>query len=149
MALAILAFVGIAASLQSLSWQVLTRLRYTRGTCRVVAADIVQVGDLHELRVAHQVEIDGQAFGRTENTEQFTPSYSDRKDAEESLLNYAVGTVHPCWYSPNDPAHNSVLVRRDMDTGTQSAVLAISLLIGAVGTKLIVGRSRVSQATQA
>jgi Protein of unknown function (DUF3592) len=131
--LAVLAAVIIAAAVQSLSWQIQTRLRFTKGHCRVVAADIVKVSNSYELRIAHQVEIEGRTYSRNENTEQHTPSYSNRQDAEESLAHYSVGSVHPCWYNAEDPTRYSVLVRRDMDTGVQFAILVLGLALGAGG----------------
>lgn len=108
----------------------------------MVAAEIVKVTNNFEIRVAHQVEIDGRAFGRSENTEQYTPSYNSRQEAEESLAQYAVGSVHPCWYDAKDPARSSVLIDRSMDTGFQFAVFAISLAVGALGIKLVSGSKR-------
>jgi hypothetical protein len=135
----LIAVVGVAASSRSLVWQLQTRLLYTQGTCRVVKAEIVQVSYSYELRVAHEVLIDGRGVGRSEYTEQDTPSYSSREDAEESLRNYAEGSVHPCWYYAPDPTWSSILVDRSMDTAMQIVVLLISLIIGAVGIKLIKG----------
>ena len=102
----------------------------------MVAADIVRVANSFELRIAHQVEINGRAFGRSENTEQDTPTYNSHAEAEKSLAKYAIGSVHPCWYDAQDPARSSVLVDRSMDTGFQLAVFAISLAVGALGIKL-------------
>jgi len=145
-ALTILAVVIVATALQSLGWQIQTMLRFTKGQCRVVAADIVKISHSYELRIAHQVEIDGRAYGRHENTEQHTPSYNNRKDAEESLAHYSVGSVHPCWYSAKDPARYSVLVRRDMDTGGQFVVLVLGLALGTGGIWLA-SRPRRSSST--
>jgi len=145
-ALTVLAAVVVAAAVQSLSWQLQTRLRFTKGQCRVVAAEIVKYSYSYELRIAHQVEIDGRAYGRHENTEQHTPSYNNRKDAEESLAHYSVGSVHPCWYNAKDPARYSVLVRRDMDTGGQFVVLVVGLTLGAGGIWLA-SRPRRSSST--
>lgn len=91
---------------------------------------------MFELRIAHQVEIDGQAYGRSENTEQYTPSYHTRQDAEEAISRYKIGSVHPCWYNAKDPARSSVLVDRSMDTEFQLIAFAISLAVGALGVKL-------------
>lgn len=135
--LLLLAAFGIAASVQSLSWQIQTRLLYVKGSCRVVAAEIVKVANSYELRIAHEVLIEGRGLGRTENTEQYTPSYNTRQEAEESIAKYSVGSVHPCWYYVKDPARSSVLVDRSMDTWTQAAVLCISLILGSIGAKLI------------
>ncbi|MGE0757138.1 MAG: DUF3592 domain-containing protein [Pirellulaceae bacterium] len=137
-----LAAIGLAAAIQSLSWQLQTRLRYTAGTCRVVAAEIVEASGNFELRIAHQVEAHGQVYPRNENTEQYTPSYRRREDAEASLANYAVGSVHPCWYDARNPRRYSVLVRYSMDTGTQCLVLAASLLLGTGGVWLVGGFRR-------
>lgn len=137
MALFLVAVVGVAAAARSLVWQLQTRLMYTQGTCRVVAADVVPAGSSFELRVAHEVLINGRGVGRSEYTEQDTPSYPTREEAEESLRNYAVGSVHPCWYYAADPARSSILVDRSMDTATQTGVLLISLGLGAVGIKLM------------
>lgn len=138
-ALLLIAVVGIAASARSLTWQLQTWLMYAEGKCRVVAAEIVPVASSFELRIAHEVLLDGRGVGRSEYTEQDTPSYSSRDDAEKSLANYALGSIHPCWYYAPDPTRSSILVDRSMDTWTQTAVLLISLAIGTLGVKFVRG----------
>lgn len=142
-AIVFVALIGIGASLESLSWQMLTLLRYQQGTCRVVSAEIVQVLNSYELRIAHEVLLPAGPTGRQENTEQHTPSYNNRADAEESLANYTVGSVHPCWYDTRDPARYSVLVRRGIDPTVQFIVLGVSVLIGWVGVSIVRGASGV------
>ncbi|MBL8827082.1 MAG: hypothetical protein JNM18_08855 [Planctomycetaceae bacterium] len=135
--LLLIVLVGIGASLEGLSWQLLTMLRYTRGSCRVVAAEIVPMANTYELRIAHEVLLPTGVTGRNENTEQHTPSYNNRVDAEASLAHYAIGTVHPCWYDADNPARYSVLVRRGIDPTVQFIVLGVSMLIGWVGLSMV------------
>ena len=137
LALILPATLGLAATTQSLAWQLQTKLLYKKGHCRVIAAEILPVEHHFELRVAHQVEIDDLAFGRSEALEQFTPSYNSRNEAEESLAKYRIGSMHTCWYDAKEPGRYSVLVDQSMDSGFQLTVFAISLVGGAIGIQLI------------
>jgi len=131
------AVIGIFSALQSLVWQLQTRLRYTEGRAVVVSAKIVPQGThSHELHIEHSVEIDGRWYRPTRNTEQHNPSYGNLADAEEALDYFGVGSVHPCWYDPADPDKHSVLIRHSMDLAGQPRVFGFSLLMGIIGWKL-------------
>ena len=132
-----LGIVGASAAGQSLAWQMQTRWKYTSGHCRVVKAEVVPSNNGYELNIEHQVEVDGQVYRATRNTEQTTPSYNNLPDAETALASYPVGSLQPCWYDAADPNRHSVLVRRDMDTLLQSTVMAVSLLLGITGIWLL------------
>jgi hypothetical protein len=110
-------------------WDLWIYARYTEGTGVITSAKL-------EGRYPYRLDVRHRVDGRKESnyTEQTTPTYYDRAEAQERLDKcYGVGSVRPCFYDPNDPERDSILVCEGIHPWRSLGILGATLGIAAIG----------------
>jgi len=95
----------------SFAWRMKLKWFQEEGVARVLKTEVLHRENAYDIEITHQLERGGRKFQPKVNAEETQPSAPSLAEAEAIRATYRVGQLYPCWFTPDNPDYNNVLLR--------------------------------------